>query len=87
MKIPDDEFDCYESRGVCRLSSAYLAAVRKHNMAMEKHKAIGAGIEGDQLLADIAVHEAFANALHLQAEWIRAVDAFTAAMKAEETGR
>jgi hypothetical protein len=84
MKIPDDKFDCYESREVCRTTVAYLAAVREYTVASRLQARAGPGFEGEPLVAEIVAHEAAARVLRLQAEWIHAADAFKAAMTAEE---
>jgi hypothetical protein len=84
MKILDDKFDCYESREVCRISASYLAAGREYMEARRIQAGIGEGFEGQRLGAEIVFHEAAAKMVTLQVAWIRAVDAFEAAMEAEE---
>jgi len=85
-RIPDDKFDCYESREVCRLLVDYLAALREHLEARRALPSSGDSVEfeGRRILAEIVFHETAAKVLRLQGAWIHAVDAFESAMKAEE---
>jgi len=83
-RIPDDKFDCYESREVCRLSASYLAAVHDYNVARRTQESAGGGFVGDHLSAELAFHAAAIKVITLAEAWIHAVDAFEAAMKAEE---
>jgi hypothetical protein len=84
MKILDDKFDCYESREVCRLSASYLAAVRELEVAERLRARAGEGFEGQRLRVETVYHEAAAKVCRLQGAWIRAIDAFEAAVAAEE---